>query len=149
MLASQRFKELSKHEKANILRAIADLGQALVISSLLAWIDWDGDDESWWKNALQYQLYRERTELMSVIPLPNGILEEGNRILQSPMAGMRLIGDVGDLLQFWNWFDEVGYGRYEGQSVFSKSVQELTPFNKTIYGIFHPEERLYFYKKDM
>lgn len=75
-----------------------DVGQALLVSSMLAFIDWDGDDDSWWKNALEYQLRRERTELLSVMPLPQGVLEEGVRILQSPMAGMTVVKNFGDLL---------------------------------------------------
>lgn len=96
--ASKRYNELSRHQKANMRRAAMDVAQALMVSSLLSFIDWDDDDDSWIKNALEYQLRRERTELLSVMPLPQGLFEEGWRILQSPMAGMTFISNVADLL---------------------------------------------------
>ena len=77
------------------------------------------------------------------------MFEEGLRILQSPMAGMTFVTNVTGLLQFWDWFDEVGGGRYKGRLRIERDLMELLPMNKTIYGVGRPEEKLQFYKKSM
>lgn len=151
-MLQSRSKALEPWQKANMLRVITDLGQILTVASLLALVDWDDDDRKnkpWGINAIEYQLRRLQTELLSTAPLPWGVPQEGRRILKSPMAGMTLIQNIIDLTTFWEWSDEVTRGRYKGQSKFVKSVAELVPLNKTIYGIFHPEEKILFYKRDM
>lgn len=112
-------------------------------------IDWDDDEDTWAKNALEFQLRRFRTELLSPMPFPQGIPQEGLRILQSPMAGMSFVNNVIDLLRFMQWTDRVPRGRYKDRMKIERDFMELLPMNKTIYGVMHPEERLLFYKKSM
>lgn len=150
-----RFNALEGYQKANFLRAVVDATQMLIISSLLGFIDWGGDDDksrkrrSWLSNAIEYQLRRERTELMSMAPIPGGMPEEGWRILQSPMAGMTLLNNLFDLVNVTTWGKEIKRGRYAGRTRFERTVGQLIPLNKTIYGIFHPEERILFYTREM
>lgn len=51
---TSRYNNLSNHEKANIKRAVVESIQNAVIGLLLGLIDWDGDDDSWAKNAFEY-----------------------------------------------------------------------------------------------
>lgn len=144
--------ELTKTEKANIIRAITEVSHFLVLTAVIGLIEWsDDDDRPWLISMLEYQARRLKTELGSMIP-GRSMVKEGLKILKSPAAGINTLEHILDLTKLlnpWNYIDELQSGRYEGHSTAYKTFFEspIIPMNKTIYKGLHPEEGIPFFKQ--
>lgn len=146
------WSELTKTEKANIIRAITEVSHFLVLTAVIGLIEWsDDDDRPWLISMLEYQARRLKTELGSMIP-GRSMVKEGLKILKSPAAGINTLEHILDLTKLlnpWNYIDELQSGRYEGHSTAYKTFFEspIIPMNKTIYKGLHPEEGIPFFKQ--
>jgi hypothetical protein len=146
------WSELTKTEKANIIRAITEVSHFLVLTAVIGLIEWsDDDDRPWLISMLEYQARRLKTELGSMIP-GRSMVKEGLKILKSPAAGINTLEHILDLTKLlnpWNYMDELQSGRYEGHSTAYKTFFEspIVPMNKTIYKGLHPEEGIPFFKQ--
>ena len=146
------WSELTKTEKANIIRAITEVSHFLVLTAVIGLVEWsDDDDRPWLVNMLEYQARRLKTELGSMIP-GRSMVNEGLKILKSPAAGINTLEHVLDLTKLlnpWNYMDELQSGRYEGHSTAYKTFFEspIVPMNKTIYKGLNPEEGIPFFKQ--
>ena len=146
------WSELTKTEKANIIRAMTEVSHFLVLTAVIGLIEWsDDDDRRWLISMLEYQARRLRTELGSMIP-GRSMVKEGLKILKSPAAGINTLEHILDLTKLlnpWNYMDELQSGRYEGHSTAYKTFFEspIVPMNKTIYKGLHPEEGIPFFKQ--
>lgn len=147
------WKNLTKTEKANIRRAITEVGHFLLIACILGFISWDDDDNK----MIEYQLRRLYTEIGAMSPTPF-IFDEGLRIVKSPAAGVNTLEstiDLFGLLNPYNYETFVGEesllksGRYKGESKATKIIFEspLVPMNRTVYRGLHPEEGIPFFKQ--
>lgn len=147
-----RWNELTTTEKANLARAMTEVGHFAVVATILGIIDWDDDkDRPWAMKMAEYQARRLYTEIGVMIP-GKSMVTEGLRILQSPAAGINTIQNILNLTKLlnpMNYMDELEYGRYKGHSTAYKAFFDspVIPFNKTIYRGLHPEEAISFFKQ--
>lgn len=153
-----RWRELSKTEKANIKRALTETSHFLAVMAIIGLIEWSDDkDRPWLVRMLEYQARRLYTELGVLIP-GKSMASEGLRIIKSPAAGINIIENALNLLNFLNPMNYEVFageeailqsGRYRGKSKAYRLFFEspLVPMNKTIYRGLHPEESIPFYKQ--
>lgn len=147
-----RWNELTPTEKANIRRAVTEVGHFLAVMAILGFIDWPDDkDRPWLTRMVEYQARRLYTELGIMIP-GKPMITEGLKIIKSPAAGINTIEnmlDLTDLLNPWNYMDEIQSGRYKGHSTAYKSFfnSPVIPMNRTIYRGLHPETGVPFFKQ--
>ena len=152
------WKKLSKTEKANIKRAVTEVGHFLAVALVLGLIDWSDDkDRPWLVKMAEYQARRLYTELGSLIPGPQ-MVGEGLKIIKSPAAGINTIENTLDLIGLMNPYNYevfagedalIQSGRYKGKSKATRLFFEspVIPMNKTIYRGLHPEEGIPFFKQ--
>ena len=152
------FKHLNPTEKANIKRAITEVGHFLLIALVLGLIDWsDDNDRPWLVKMAEYQSRRLYTELGALIPGPT-MVSEGLKLIKSPAAGINTIENTLDLIGLMNPFNYEVFngedallksGRFKDKSRATKLFFEspLLPMNKTIYRGLYPEEGIPFYKQ--
>ena len=152
------FRKLNNTEKANIKRAITEVGHLVILMAVLALMEgWDDEDRPWLAKMAEYQARRLYTEIGAMTPGVQ-MIKEGLRIVKSPAAGVNTIEDIVNLVGLINpynyeWFagEEalLQSGRYKGESKAIKLFYEspLVPMNKTIYKAIHPEESIPFYKQ--
>lgn len=150
--------QLSKTEKANIKRAVTEVGHFLAVMLILGLMDWSDDkDRPWLVKMAEYQARRLYTELGTQVPGPQ-IISEGLKIIKSPAAGINTMENTLNLLGVFNPFNYETFGgedailqsgRYKGESRATKLFFEspLIPMNKTIYRSLHPEEGIPFFKQ--
>lgn len=147
-----RWNELTPTEKANIRRALTEVGHFLAVMAIIGLIEWSDDkDRPWLVRMLEYQSRRLYTELGAMIP-GKSMISEGLKIINSPAAGVNTIENMLDLTKLlnpWNYIDELQSGRYEGHSTAYKSFFEspIIPMNRTIYRGLHPETGIPFFKQ--
>ena len=147
-----RWNELTPTEKANIRRALTEVGHFLAVMAIIGLIEWSDDkDRPWLVRMLEYQSRRLYTELGAMIP-GKSMISEGLKIIKSPAAGVTTIENMLDLTKLlnpWNYMDELQSGRYEGHSTAYKSFFEspIIPMNRTIYRGLHPETSIPFFKQ--
>lgn len=149
-----RWNELNKTEKANLKRAMTEVGHFLVLVAIFGLINWGDDDEDrpWLVKMTEYQARRLYTEIGVMVPTGITQIKEGLRIIKSPAAGITTIEEIIDLTKLLNplnYIDELQSGRYKGHSTAYKVFfnSPLVPMNKTIYKGLHPEENIPFYKQ--
>ena len=152
------YDQLTPTEKANIKRAITEVGHFLAVALILGVIDWsDDDDRPWLTKMLEYQSRRLYTELGVMIPGPQ-MVREGLRIVKSPAAGINTMEDTLGLISLMNPFNYetvagedaiLQSGRYKGESRATKIFFDspIIPMNRTIYRGLHPEEGIPFFKQ--
>lgn len=140
------WNSLNDVQKSNVMKALYEVAffvALVVLTSLVFGGDDDDDTEnSFAWNMAHYQARRLINEIGVLIPGPS-MLQEGLKILDSPMAGVQAVQKIlnlTDLIWIPNWFDEVERGRYKGTSRAMKTIYECIPFNKTIYRGLHPDE---------
>lgn len=119
------YKNLKSFEKANIRRALTELG-AFIILGILSSMVGDDADETFGTKMLSYQLQRMKLEVGASIPSPTA-LDNLWSILQSPAAAIQSFNNLGDLLCFWNIFNEIESGRYKGWSEYERDLIQLIP----------------------
>ena len=152
------YKKLTKTEKANIKRALTEVGHFLILAAALAFIDWPDDkDRPWLTKMIEYQTRRLYTELGVMVPSP-AMASEGLKIVKSPAAGVNTIEDMLNLTGLLNPYNYeifagedalIERGRYKGESEATRIILEspIIPMNKVIYKGLNPEEAIPFYKQ--
>lgn len=149
---ASRWEELTNTEKANIRRALTEVAHFLAVSLVIGLMEWSDDkDRPWLLRMAEYQARRLYTELGVLIP-GKSMISEGLKIIKSPAAGVNTIEDILDLtnlLNPWNYTDEIQSGRYAGHSTAYRSFFEspIIPMNRTIYKGLHPEIGIPFFKQ--
>ena len=151
------YKSLDKREKKNIMRAIAEVGQLVLIMMILGLMEWPDDKKRpYYLKLIEYQLRRLYTEIGAMTPTFQMVKEAG-RILKSPAAGIDTIEDTLGLVGLLNPYnyefmgDEdaiLKSGRYKDHTKAYKLFfnSPVIPLNRTIYRVLHPEEAIPFYK---
>lgn len=151
------WKNLDKTEKANIKRAMTEVGHFLILIAFLGLVDWGDEDRPWLEKMVEYQARRLRTELGAFIPGPQ-MTREAFTILKSPAAGIKTMEGSLDLIGLLNPYNYeifggedalIQSGRYKDHSKAYRLFFEspAVPMNKTIYRGLHPEESIPFYKQ--
>ena len=152
------WNNLTNTEKANIKRAVTEVGHFLAVALILGMIGWSDDkDRPWLVKMVEYQARRLYTELGSQIPGPQ-MVREGLKLVKSPAAGVTIIEDALGLIGLMNPYNYEVFagedallqsGRYKGESRAVKLFYEspLIPMNRTVYRGLHPEEGIPFFKQ--
>ena len=151
------WKNLHKTEKANIKRAMTEVGHFLILIAFLGLVDWGDKDRPWLEKMIEYQARRLRTELGAFIP-GTQMTREAFTILKSPAAGIKTMEGSLDLIGLLNPYNYeifggedalIQSGRYKDHSKAYRLFFEspAVPMNKTIYRGLHPEESIPFYKQ--
>ena len=151
------WKNLDKTEKANIKRAMTEVGHFLILVAFLGLVEWGDKDRPWLEKMVEYQARRLRTELGAFIPGPQ-MTREAFTILKSPAAGIKTMEGSLDLIGLLNPYNYeifggedalIQSGRYKDHSKAYRLFFEspAVPMNKTIYRGLHPEESIPFYKQ--
>lgn len=152
------WRNLHPVEKANIKRAITEVGHFLAIALVLGLMNWEGDkDRPWLIKMLEYQTRRLYTEIGVLVPGPQ-MAQEGLRIIKSPAAGVNTLEQTLNLIGLLNPYNYETFGgedailqsgRYKGESKATKLFYEspIIPMNKTIWRSLHPEEGIPFFKQ--
>ncbi|MDR0912104.1 MAG: hypothetical protein LBM96_05840 [Methanobrevibacter sp.] len=157
-IASQ-WNNLNDTEKANIRRTFTELAMLTAVSILASIIsnsDWDNDENIWVKRMAEYQILRLRTEIGALAPTPM-IIDEGFRLLKSPMAGIETAQSLIDLIgifnplnyEFINGEDAVmKSGKYKDMSKAEKYFLQspLVPTYSTMMSNINPEDKIPFFK---
>ena len=146
-----RWGEMSDYEKANMRKVLTELSIYISVLIAISLIP-DDDDDSWFADTYAgrmttYQLYRLKNEIGALIP-STSMINEGLKILNSPMAGMNVIQKLSEATSSiapWEW-KQIKSGRYKGWYRPFNTVADLVPYNRAIYRTMHPEEGVTYYK---
>jgi len=111
---------LSKEEKYNVRRAVAEIIQFAAVCLLIRFIKWPDDKKRPWAlKYAEYMLQREQHELGMLVPSTT-MTKEIAKTIQSPFAVMtsinRLIALCDSLITPEDWIDEKQSGPYKGMS---------------------------------
>lgn len=155
---SSRWNEMTKTERANVIRAITEVSHFLAVMAAIGLIEWSDDrDRPWLVKMVEYQLRRLYTELGALTPTP-AMVQEGLKILKSPAAGVNTVEKVLNLLDLLNPFNYETFngedailqsGPYEGKSKAQQSLLKspLAPMYNTVLRGIHIEDQIPFYKQ--
>lgn len=146
------YKSLSDTEKANIRRAMTEVGHYAVIVAALALIDWDGKDRPWLKKMTEYQLRRLKSEIGILIP-GKPMLDEGLKIIKSPAAAIQTIQSTLDLVGLinpWNYGEDaiLKSGQFKGHTKAYRLLMKspLAPMRNTLTRGGDPDLAIPFFK---
>lgn len=160
-VVTTNWDKLTPEEKANMRRAITELGTALGILTSIAVLgrvhlddDKDGKGFSdWLYKTTLYQLYRLKTEVLAQMPTPT-IITEGTKLLAEPFAGMRTLENTADLLKLitepkHSWKDKIPSGRYKGHTYAYKYLMKapVISMGRTIGRALDPSDLIEYYKR--
>ena len=119
---------LSEHEKANLRRANAELAQFWMLMFLVRLGGRVKDrDRSWLDKMALYQIHRMNLEVGGSMPVNGDFFSNIFQILQSPAASINTFQRFSKMIQFWNMFDEIQTGRYQGWSEWQRDVYQGIP----------------------
>lgn len=155
---SSRWNEMTKTERANVIRAITEVSHFLAVMAAIGLIEWSDDrDRPWLVKMVEYQLRRLYTELGALTPTP-AMVQEGLKILKSPAAGVNTVEKALNLLDLLNPSNYETFngedailqsGPYEGKSKAQQSLLKspLAPMYNTVLRGIHIEDQIPFYKQ--
>lgn len=155
---SSRWNEMTKTERANVIRAITEVSHFLAVMAAIGLIEWSDDrDRPWLVKMVEYQLRRLYTELGALTPTP-AMVQQGLKILKSPAAGVNTVEKALNLLDLLNPSNYETFngedailqsGPYEGKSKAQQSLLKspLAPMYNTVLRGIHIEDQIPFYKQ--
>lgn len=155
---SSRWNEMTKTERANVIRAITEVSHFLAVMAAIGLIEWSDDrDRPWLVKMVEYQLRRLYTELGALTPSPF-MVSEGLKIVKSPAAGVNTVEKALNLIDLLNPFNYETFngeeailqsGPYEGKSKAQQPLLKspLAPMYNTVMRGIHIEDQIPFYKQ--
>jgi hypothetical protein len=128
MLTLKYYNTLSEHEKANLRRAQAEISEFLMLMVLVRLGGRVKDrDRSWLDKMALYQIRRMYLEVGASMPVNGQFFSNIFTLLQSPAASITTFEKFSKVLNFWNMFDEVQTGRYQGWSEWERDAYQAIP----------------------
>ena len=122
------YNVLNEHEKANIRRATAEISEFLMLMVLVRLGGRVKDrDRSWLDKMALYQIRRMYLEVGASMPVNEGFFSNIFTLLQSPAASINTFEKISKVIQFWNAFDEIQTGRYQGWSEWQRDLYLSVP----------------------
>jgi hypothetical protein len=122
------YNTLSDHEKANLRRAEAEISEFLMLLALVRLGGRVKDrDRSWLDKMALYQIRRMYLEVGASMPVNTAFFSNIFQIMQSPAASINTFEKISKMIQFWNMFDEIQTGRYQGWSEWQRDVYQGIP----------------------
>lgn len=145
-IMSEDWSSLTIREKANIRKALSEIGFLLSAMLLLAVFvkpeDDDDEKDSWLSSFLSYQAYRFKTELAFFFnPM------EAMKILRSPAASMSMIENsikfIGQILPpDFEGFERYERGSWKGDFKINKTMIDFIPAYKQIYRLKNVSDQI-------
>lgn len=119
--------QLSEHEKANLRRAGAEISFFVILGTLCR-LGGRVKDRSrdWLDKNILYQIHRMYLETGASVP-SGQFFDNIFQIVQSPVPSLPKFQSILKVLEFWNMFDEVQSGRYQGWSEWERDAFQLVP----------------------
>lgn len=128
MMTLKYYNVLSEHEKANLRRATAEISEFLTLMVLVRLGGRVKDrDRSWLDKMALYQIRRMYLEVGASMPVNEGFFSNIFTLLQSPAASISTFEKISKVIQFWNAFDEIQTGRYQGWSELQRDLYLSVP----------------------
>lgn len=151
------WSELTNTEKANIKRAIVEVGHYLMIITALGLIDWDTKNSTWAGKMAEYQLRRLQNEIGVLVP-GKPMIDEGLKLVKSPAAAIQTIQSTLDLLNVINPYNYeaiggknaiIQSGVFKGHNKAYKYLMRspLAPMRNTVTRGIAPELAIPFFKQ--
>ncbi len=138
--------ELSEHEKANIRRALTEIGIFAELTALIAMAGPEKDRKGvWLERMVIYNLNRMKLEVGASIPSLD-FLDNAWTILQSPAASIKTVNNILDIFKFQNMFVELQSGRYKGWTEYQRDLVELIPLYGQLNKVVDITEEDYMFK---
>lgn len=129
---------LTPHQKANLKKAITELSMYLLLfaSSILLGKMGDDDEEldkeNWMYNLIYYTNVRLGSEVGAFMPLPFGMPLELQRQISSPIPGVSLVQQIGNILSPQKAFRTVETGFWKDHLYLEQYTAYLIPGFKSI-----------------
>ena len=126
---------LEEFEKKNIIRALTDSIQVLLLSLLTGVIDWPDDEDTprSWK-FVELISRRLSTEIRALHPI--GIFDESRTLFKSPFPALKTINSCYDILASLvtpeDWTEELTSGPYKGMTRLEKNL-----YKAPVWGLVH------------
>jgi hypothetical protein len=140
------WKTLDNYQKMNVRRAVAELATIIayyVAALILNKIAEDDEEDDWYLEFLAYM--STRTLLETSVLTPPFIASELTATLQNPIAGMRHIEDMFNILDLLDP-NEVRSGPYKGHSKAFKFFIKMLPGVRGWYEVRDPKSKNSFLK---
>jgi len=120
------WNEMEDFEKKNVIRALTEIIQFMVIWGLANWVEWPDDkNRPWAVKMAEYSLKRLAHETGGLTP-STVMIQENLKTIKDPIAS---IGIVTDALNLFNscispedWTNEISSGPYKGYSTLEKNL---------------------------
>jgi hypothetical protein len=138
---------MSDHERANVRRSLAELGQLLTIILAYAFLfsDDDNNEDSYGRTLLKYQLRRLRTEVGAMAPTPM-IIQEWYKIFSSPSAvldytmnTMTAVFDFGEIGR------KVPSGPFKDYDAYLRNWIRVLPLVNPVRKMLSPDEAIKYF----
>lgn len=140
------WNELSEHEKANIRRALTEVGIFAELTALIAMAGPEKDRKGvWLERMVIYNLNRMKLEVGASMPSLD-FLDNAWTILQSPAASIKTVNNILDIFKFQNMFVELQSGRYKGWTEYERDLVELIPLYGQLNKVVDITEEDYMFK---
>ncbi len=147
----QSWNQLEDFEKANIKRAVAEIGQLAIVNIICFILGSKAKDKdrSWAEKTFRALMFRERTEL-GALTVGLSMPQEFINIIKSPVAATNITQDILNTVNVLNpvaWATEIESGPYKGQSEAYRAFvnSPITLWYKNINKTMNPDimERYY------
>lgn len=123
------YSQLTKHEQANIKRALAELTMFGILSGLVTLMGPEKDRKGVWGGRMAiYQAKRLKLEMSATIPIHPEFLKNLMTIVQSPSASIKSFNNIAGLFQFNAMFNEIESGRYKGWNEYARNALNTIPY---------------------
>lgn len=141
--AYAKWDTLSPARKRGVAKAMLDLLYLNIVAFLAAIVNVaadEGDDDDWTLQFAAYQLNRLLLEQGAAFS-PKELVQ----IIDEPVVGARMIKDLADLTEMWNFGESYKQGMYKGYSHATKWWMKKLP-TRNLYELQFPEQKNKFIK---
>lgn len=125
------WNSLHDTEKANIKKAVTEMAVFFALSLTLHLLGNWKDKDTWAGRMAQYHLRRLHLEIGTSF-WPPMLITDGMTIIQSPTAGMKTFEHIISAARFWDAWDIIEQGKYEGHSVYYRNNMRSIPLYNNI-----------------
>lgn len=128
-----RWKQLNPYQRANIMKAVYELGFFAILTALLRHTGFGepDDDDTYAMNYLRYMAYRLRLELGSGAPSLS-LFENMMTLVQTPVPAMEKMDSLLNLLNFTDIGQTIETGKYAGWNRYLRNLYNTVPFARNI-----------------
>lgn len=146
-LLATRWNELNPKERANIVRAITEVGMFTILSIAMNLITFSKDkNRPWAAKMLEYQMRRLHLEMGSMIPINYQFPKQALQLLSSPSASISYVNKILELGNIGDYGKMLNGGKYKGHTILYKDLMELLPMKNSAAKSLNPDLGLAWFK---